>query len=350
VGVDRGLHATVSRMHDPIIALRCTTDTGEKKMKVMPLETVALAYEAQHGGFFSYAAGVAYHIISTFSKAGGIFIDQHTTTLPLKKGLSSSAALCVLVARAFNSVYSLGLTLRGEMHFAFEGERMTPSMCGKMDQAVAFGGRPVAMTHDGDALDVQPIKLAAPLHLVLVDLKASKDTVAILKGLQSAFPHPKGEDEEALAELLGPLNEEIVGKATKAMESGDVVALGALMTEAQQHFDQRAGPVCPEHLGKDGSPTLHKVLRYPGIQQLILGGKGVGSQGDGSAQLLCASEEAAAEVCKLLESGLGVECRPMTVPGSADAPAVGAANGTVAMMRWKDIRIDRKTPEVMDML
>lgn len=53
-----------------------------------------------------------------------------STTLPLKKGLSSSAALCVLVARAFNRVHALRLTTRGEMQYAYEGERMTPSQVG----------------------------------------------------------------------------------------------------------------------------------------------------------------------------------------------------------------------------
>ncbi len=52
------------------------------------------------------------------------------TTLPLKKGLSSSAALCVLVARAFNQAYGLRLTTRGEMQYAYDGERMTPSQVG----------------------------------------------------------------------------------------------------------------------------------------------------------------------------------------------------------------------------
>ena len=54
----------------------------------------------------------------------------HRTTLPLKKGLSSSAALCVLVARAFNQAYGLRLTTRGEMQYAYDGERMTPSQVG----------------------------------------------------------------------------------------------------------------------------------------------------------------------------------------------------------------------------
>lgn len=70
---------------------------------------------------------------------GGLVVDNHRTTLPLKRGLSSSAAFCVLLARAFNMVYSLGLTVRGEMAVAYEGERLTPSHCGRMDQAVALG-------------------------------------------------------------------------------------------------------------------------------------------------------------------------------------------------------------------
>ena len=47
--------------------------------------------------------------------------------------------MCVLVARAFNRAYGLRLTTRGEMQYAYEGERMTPSqVC-----AVAFVNRSV---------------------------------------------------------------------------------------------------------------------------------------------------------------------------------------------------------------
>ena len=71
-------------------------------------------------------------------------IENYKTTLPIKKGLSSSAAFCVLVARAFNKLYNLNLTvsrncsrlawqqhlraqIRGEMDLAYRGEIMTPS-------------------------------------------------------------------------------------------------------------------------------------------------------------------------------------------------------------------------------
>ena len=58
----------------------------------------------------------------THYRVGGLEIDNFETDLPLKKGLSSSAAFCVLVARAFDRVYNLRLTVRGEMECAFAGE------------------------------------------------------------------------------------------------------------------------------------------------------------------------------------------------------------------------------------
>ena len=61
----------------------------------------ALLAEAEKGSFFSYAAGVAYQILTNY-RVQGLEIDNYLTDLPVKKGLSSSAAICVLVARAFN--------------------------------------------------------------------------------------------------------------------------------------------------------------------------------------------------------------------------------------------------------
>ena len=81
---------------------------------------------AKVGSMFSYAAGVAYNIVTRYN-VGGLIIDNYLTTLPVKKGLSSSAAICVLVARAFNRIYNLKLTIQGEMDLAYLGERTTPS-------------------------------------------------------------------------------------------------------------------------------------------------------------------------------------------------------------------------------
>ena len=113
------------------------------------MEPKALLAEAQKGGFWSYIAGVAYQVLTNYH-VRGLVIDNYKTDLPMKKGLSSSAAICVLAARAFNRVYDLKMTVRGEMELAYQGEITTPSRCGRMDQGCAFGNRPVLMTFDGD--------------------------------------------------------------------------------------------------------------------------------------------------------------------------------------------------------
>jgi len=120
------------------LALRSVSDSGEEQTARLRMEPAALRVAAEEGGFYSYAAGTALVVLTRFH-VRGISIDNFKTTLPMSKGLSSSAALCVLVARAFNVLFGLGLTARGEMDVAYAGEVLTPSKCGKMDQCCAFG-------------------------------------------------------------------------------------------------------------------------------------------------------------------------------------------------------------------
>ncbi|KAL4448932.1 hypothetical protein ABPG77_007649 [Micractinium sp. CCAP 211/92] len=327
VGTEQGLYARVAPLAQPVLRLHSSKPDGTSCEQEFPLDADLLAQEAQAGEFWSYAAGTAYRLLVDFG-VGGLSIDNYRTTLPLKKGLSSSAALCVLVARAFNRVYGLRLTTRGEMQYAYEGERMTPSQCGKMDQACAFGSTPVLMTYDGDVLSVTGAAVAAPLHLVLVDLAASKDTVVILEGLQSAFPHPCTPEQQACVELLGRINADITTRALGLMAAGNVEQLGALMSEAQQLFTARAAPLCPSQLT---SPVLHAVLAHPPIQHLIYGGKGVGSQGDGTAQLLCRGAAQQAEVCHIIEADFpGMACMPFTVPATTGAAPAAADAASAA--------------------
>jgi hypothetical protein len=57
-------------------------------------------------------------------------------------------------------------------------------------------------------------------------------------------------------------------------------------------------------------------------------------QGDGSAQLLCRDEAAAAAVCEILERDLGVHCLRLTVPPTdPDGPAEAAAPAAAAAER-----------------
>lgn len=179
-GTNVGIHAR-TRALPTLLTVSSADETGGTYGPFsVPMDPASLLAAAREGTFFSYAAGVAYHMLTHY-RVGGLEIDNFQTDLPLKKGLSSSAAFCVLVVRAFDRAYNLRLTVRGEMECAFAGERLTPSQCGRMDQACANGSRPVLMTYDGDFLDVEPISVSEPLHLLLVDLKAKKNTVRILQ-------------------------------------------------------------------------------------------------------------------------------------------------------------------------
>jgi UTP-glucose-1-phosphate uridylyltransferase/mevalonate kinase len=308
-GTNQGIHAEVEP-HPTALVLTSTTPEGKVVGPYeIPLEPRTLLEEAQRGGFFSYAAGVAYQVLTHY-RVRGLVIRNDLTDLPIKKGLSSSAAISVLTARAFNRIYDLRLTVRGEMELAYQGEITTPSRCGRMDQGCAFGDRAVLMEFDGDRIDTQEIRPARDLHFLIVDLKSKKDTVEILKRLSRAYPFAENEVERGVQELLGPTNQRIVAEAREALRRGDAARIGALMTEAQELFDRYAAPACPEELA---APVLHRVLAHPAVQPHVWGGKGVGSQGDGSAQFVArsaADQKAAAEV---LERDLGVSCLALTL-------------------------------------
>ena len=94
----------------------------------------------------------------------------------------------MLTARAYNRIYDLKMTVRGEMEFAYRGKITTPSRCGRMDQGCAYGTRPVLMIYDGDQLEVQELTVPADLHFLIVDLGAGKDTREILNRLNHCYP------------------------------------------------------------------------------------------------------------------------------------------------------------------
>ena len=188
-GTDQGIYAEVEP-HPSALVLSSTTPSGEKHGPYeIPMDPKALLEEAQKGGYWSYIAGVAYQILINY-QVRGLIIDNYKTDLPIKKGLSSSAAISVLTARAFNRIYDLKMTIRGEMEHAYQGEITTPSRCGRMDQGCAYGNRPILMTFDGDHLDVAELQVPANMYFVIVDLNAEKDTTEILARLSRGFPYP----------------------------------------------------------------------------------------------------------------------------------------------------------------
>lgn len=319
-GTDQGIRAR-AWTHPDSLVLRMPGGDGTRPLAAPRTYTVAmrpeaLLAEAQGGGFASYVAGVACQVLLRHA-VGGLVIETLEMDLPIRKGLSSSAAACVLAARAFSRLYGLGLNVREEMELAYLGERTTASRCGRLDQGCAYGRRTVLMVFDGDGLEVEEIPVLRDLHLVLVDLGAAKDTRRILRALNACYPVARDDRDRAVQAYLGPVNTAIVRRARAAMESGDAEALGRLMTEAQAVFDAQVTPACPDELA---APVLHRVLDYGPMRPHVLGGKGVGSQGDGAAQFVVRDEAGQRAVLEIVGRELGLWGAGVTVWGGGAGP------------------------------
>jgi UTP-glucose-1-phosphate uridylyltransferase len=74
--------------------------------------------------------------------------------------------------------------------------------------------------------------------------------------------------------------------------------------------------------------VLHRVLNYEPLQPHIWGGKGVGSQGDGTAQFIACSEADQQAIIEIIERDLGMPCLKLTLtPGPQVRKAVIPAAG-----------------------
>ena len=284
-----------------------------------PHKILAMAKER---GFFSYVCGTVHHMLPMLPALPirkGVLICNYRTTLPMKKGLSSSAAICVLVARALDTFYSLRLDRDTVMDCAFQGEISTGVQCGRMDQAVAMGANKVGlMEFDGDRCVLSDIAVGATLHFVVVDLRRGKDTAKILADLNACFPFPRDATQRKMHTYV-ERNVELVLNAVAAIRGGQVGQLSECMRLAQESFDACAIENCPDQLT---APRLHGIMGDESLRAVSLAVKGVGSQGDGCAQVLCAGPAEQARSLEVLRS-LGCEGFLLTVPATEGLPAGG---------------------------
>jgi hypothetical protein len=214
---DQGLHAEAEADEDVVELASVLPGGGRVGPERFAADAAALAAAATGGGFFSYAAGVAAEMVARH-RVRGLRLTIVASDLPPERGLSSSAAACVLVARAYDRLYGLGLSVEDEMDLAYRGERRTGSACGRMDQVCALGRRTVLLTFDGDDFALETVTPAAAVPLLVVDLRRTKDTRRILADLNACFPATPGALAAGVREALGRRNAILVGAARAALE------------------------------------------------------------------------------------------------------------------------------------
>ena len=247
--------------------------------------TIDLSYKevisTNNTDFFSYVVSSMKQILLNYN-VGGIDIVCEKMTLPMKKGLASSAAICMSIIRAYNLLYELGLSIREEMDLAYIAERSIGSKCGKLDQLCAFGKGVRLACIDGDEVTVTTLIPAKTLKMLLVDLHGSKNTKKILDDLNAQYPYSNSEKTDRLYEFLGVKNKETIFAAIEYIENGDANSLGKVMNNYQKQFDKCVAPYSDELK----APLLHRFIGASEKIDSIIACKGVGSQGDGTVQLL----------------------------------------------------------------
>jgi galactokinase len=305
-GTDQGL-SVAARRGDRYVEIESVLPTRDRHVVELRAESGALDRAARSPHFFRYVAGAAAEMHARYG-VGGLSL-QLRSDLPVQKGLSSSAAVCVATVRAFARAYGLELDAAQEMEIAYAGERRTGSECGRMDQVVAHGRNLTALCFDGDGVEVERFRSGGALRLLVVDLRRGKDTRRILRDLNRCYPDAASERAHRVRAALGPRNRELHHRARAALEAGDAAELGACMLEAQRRFDVDVAPASPAL----DAPRLREVLAHPAVAELGHGGKGVGSQGDGCAQIVTRGEGERKRLALRLQRDLGVGTLPLTL-------------------------------------
>lgn len=295
-GINLGITANAERADHFIVH---SLDKNNNKIEFeCEMHRETLRNIAAENSYFCYCCGVAAYMRENYH-VEGVFIDVIKNTLPMKKGLSSSAAICVLVAKAFNELYDLHLSTRGIMKVAYAGELLTKSRCGRLDQACAYGERPIVMEFFDEDINVKTLRVGKTFNWVFADLCAGKDTKKILTYLNRSYPYAQTKKDENVQAALGKDNHKIIELASKAIEEGNAERLGEIMIFAQKLFDEKVAPACPEQLT---APVLHSVLQDKNILKWIYGAKGVGSQGDGTVQFLAKDKKSQKKLVEYLNS------------------------------------------------
>lgn len=252
---------------------------------------------AKSDSFYSYASAAAYIIKKNYD-VKGLKIDILENTLPIKKGLASSAAISVLIIKAYNALYKLELSDEQIMEYAFESELLTGSKCGRLDQFCYLGNSVNKVVFDGNNISYNNIFIKKDINMIIVDLNGKKDTKKILNDLNSCYPFPKSQNETKMLNYFGIINKKIVKQAEKCIKNGNIKKLGKLMIYSQRLFDKYVIPICPSELT---APLLHNILNDPFIKKHSYGGKGVGSQGDGTAQIIAKDKNSQTAIINYLK-------------------------------------------------
>ena len=256
---------------------------------------------------FRYCCATIYYLKKLFPWIGGLKLQTVKEDLPIKCGLSSSAAICILVVKAMDKLYNLNLNIEQIMDLSFQGERIARSSCGRMDQIGAFpkGIYKMIFTKKGD-LNIQSLKISNNFYFFYVNLGGNKNTLKILNDLRDSYLRSSN-----LRKYLGQNNIQIIKMAERFINAGDAKRLGLLLSESQLQFDSLVSNISSELL----APKFHELQDDKELQKYIYGGKEIGSHGDGTALFIARSQYDIDKAISYIQKIYGYNCEKIIING-----------------------------------
>lgn len=299
--VEQGIYATVKESSNLVITM------NDKKFTCEMNEDILLKHAEDKNNFFAYVCGCSLYMKRKYN-IGGINVKITKMDLPIKKGLSSSAAICVLITKAYKKVYNLEMSEEEEIEAAYQGEHLALSKCGKLDQSVIYKNQLVKVDFYSNEVNASEILPKEKIHILVADLKGDKDTAKIMSDLNNCFPFYKNDNEKKVHQMVSLKNRRIVQDSVNCIEIGDLKKLGKNFRKMQKLKD-KCSVVCSEF----ESPKLHSLLRDKTIKKLSYGAKDVGSGGDGCIEILAKNEQSKEKLKKYLENDLGLTTYSFTI-------------------------------------
>jgi len=239
--------------------------------------------------------------------------------LPVQKGLSSSAALCIAVAAAadlanrfssFSSPRSPSKSLAASVmavidenltryaNLAYVGERKILGInCGQMDQYASAHGSLLFIDCQNEPARIEKLSVKSDIPLVIGDTQQPKNTPKVLAWLGNRFKKRETLFVEGAKGIV-----EVVEEARKEFQKSNpnLNRVGELMNLNQLYLSRnlQVSGDCPI------SPSNMDKLINAALEAGALGAKISGSGGGGCMVALCENEEQRKEVARAIE-GVG---------------------------------------------
>ena len=204
--------------------------------------------------------------------------------LPFGKGLGSSAAVAVAMARAFDARLGLGLDDERVNAIAFESEKLAHGTPSGIDNTLATFARPMLFRNDG-GLRFELLEPAAPPPLVIAWGEETGRTKEMVAGVRERYSKSSAHYDAIFDEM-----DRLSRDGARLLEDGDWGGLGALMD------------ICQGLLNAIGvsTPELERMITLA-RQSGAAGAKLTGAGGGGSIVALCPGNVDA--VAEALRSG-----------------------------------------------